>query len=727
MKSVIRIIFFATIIWLVSAIGAWAQLPQDFRTEQIALCLQRTECLPGDTVMVTGQVTCIAANRFEPYSKYLYLELIDSNDSVVCRQKVACRSQGAFSTLLPVDPLAHSGVYYVRAYTRMMRSFSPLSFAVEPLLVGVTYPETNRSTTTSADVRCTIVPHGGHLHAGSLQSVTVRVANRLNDPLGAVPMVLTSEKGDTVAKHLSTPSGLALISFVPKPDTAYFLDIFVGKNRRRFPIDLCEDSQPLIQLSLRDKKVSFVVEDISPDKNTYHLYAYDRMNGLMHSRLNRSVGSFMLENTPQVLTLFLTDDKCRILAQRTTVNRSDDALQLLIPPVITVNTPIVMPKMEGATVLARLVPQRSRCAQAAESQLLYLPDFSSPIPFPEQYYTLSQHDRSVELQAWIGTASFRRFDLERAVRLDSAIYTYMPEQVMHFDGKVTSANQKNMHGGHIVAYNTATNAVYNADVDDNGNFRIGVDDFQCGTRFFLQAIDEQNKPQSATITIADDTFPAVEIPIRLVWDNNRLTPSGTDSAPSGNRQLTEITVKARLNTDDVVSSNRYYGNYYKSAEAINRRHYLTLRDILRDVEGVQVTVPNGANDFVIMPTHAHSTSQQATAVPLVIDGKRYTSPLSCLLEMPAFDIQSVEYLRPWQTSAYTSGATEGAVVVTTQGYSQLPKAKSKGTMYTPLGLAPNAEPPVLKAESPGNYRLIVDVISPSGIHSFESRIKVVEK
>ena len=191
--------------------------------------------------------------------------------------------------------------------------------------------------------------------------------------------------------------------------------------------------------------------------------------------------------------------------------------------------------------------------------------------------------------------------------------------------------------------------------------------------------------------------------------------------------MTEITVKADLNTDDVVSSNRYYGNYYKSAEAIDNRHYLTLRDILRDVEGVQVTVPNGANDFVIMPTHGHGTSQQATAVPLVIDGKRYTSLLSCLLEMPAFDIQSVEYLRPWQTSAYTSGATEGAVVVTTQGYSQLPKAKSKGTMYTPLGLAPNAEPPVLKAESPGNYRLIVDVISPSGIHSFESRIKVVEK
>ena len=727
MKSVFRIIFFAAVIGLVSAMEAWAQLPQDFRTEQIALCMQRTECMPGDTVPVSGQVTCIAADRFEPYSKYLYVELINSSDSVVCRQKVACQAQGAFSTLLAVDPLADSGVYYVRAYTRMMRSFSPLSFAVEPLLVGESYPEFERATTTPADVRCSIVPHGGHLHAGSLQSVTIRVANRLNDPLGAVPMVLTSEKGDTVAKHLTTPSGLALISFVPQRDTAYFLDLFIGKQRKRFPVDLCEDSQPVIQVSLKDKKVSFVVENIQPDKGSYHLYAYDRMNGLMHSVLRRSVGSFMLENTPQVLTLFLTDDKCRILAQRTTVNRCDDALQLLIPPVITVNTPIVMPKIEGAMVLARLVPQRSRCAQAAESQLLYLPDLSSPIPFPEQYYTLSQHDRSVELQAWIGTTSFRRFDLERAVQLDSAIYTYTPEQVMHFEGKVTAANRLPMHSGQLVAYNTATNAVYNADIDAEGNFRIGVDDFHSGTRFFLQAVDEHNKPQAMTIAVADDTFPAVEIPVRYVLEKNRFAQSGLTYASSGYHQLPEITVKARLNTDDVISSNRYYGNYYKSAEAIGQHHYLTLRDILRDVAGVRVTMPSGANDFIITPTHGNNTSSETTPVPVVVDGQRYTSPLSCLIEMPAFEIESVEYLRPWQTSAYTFGATEGAVVVTTQGYSQSPRAKSKGSMYTPLGLAPNAEPPLLKAETPGNYRMIVDVISPSGIHSFESRIKVVEK
>ena len=64
MKSVLHRIILSIVFAMATVVWAVAQLPQDFRTEQIALCLQRAECLPGDTVTVSGQVTCIAANRF---------------------------------------------------------------------------------------------------------------------------------------------------------------------------------------------------------------------------------------------------------------------------------------------------------------------------------------------------------------------------------------------------------------------------------------------------------------------------------------------------------------------------------------------------------------------------------------------------------------------------------------------------------------------------------------
>ena len=95
--------------------------------------------------------------------------------------------------------------------------------------------------------------------------------------------------------------------------------------------------------------------------------------------------------------------------------------------------------------------------------------------------------------------------------------------------------------------------------------------------------------------------------------------------------------------------------------------------------------------------------------------------------MPAFEIESVEYLRPWEALTYTSGAPNGAINICTRSYHNMPKAKSKGTIYTPMGLTPRTEMPMLKADTPGNYRLIIDIIAPQGIHSYESVVKVLAK
>ncbi|MDO4746205.1 MAG: hypothetical protein Q4B18_06595, partial [Bacillota bacterium] len=57
---------------------------------------------------------------------------------------------------------------------------------------------------------------------------------------------------------------------------------------------------------------------------------------------------------------------------------------------------------------------------------------------------------------------------------------------------------------------------------------------------------------------------------------------------------------------------------------------------------------------------------------------------------------------------------------------------SKGAMYSPTGLSPLSHPykeiasPALKCSKPGNYRLIVDVITDSDIRSYEHAFQVVK-
>ena len=50
-----------------------AQLPHDFRSEQIFLGVAKTEWAPNDTIEANGLVTCLATKDLHPYSRYLYI------------------------------------------------------------------------------------------------------------------------------------------------------------------------------------------------------------------------------------------------------------------------------------------------------------------------------------------------------------------------------------------------------------------------------------------------------------------------------------------------------------------------------------------------------------------------------------------------------------------------------------------------------------------------------
>lgn len=119
----------------------------------------------------------------------------------------------------------------------------------------------------------------------------------------------------------------------------------------------------------------------------------------------------------------------------------------------------------------------------------------------------------------------------------------------------------------------------------------------------------------------------------------------------------------------------------------------------------------------------------AGVIPVLVDGSKYTGKQTLFaFEMPAEEIETVEYLQPWQANAVTFGALSGAIVVTTRGYKHPEKLPSKGTFYRPVGLAEAKQNGnALHAPSdPGNYRLIVDVIGAEGVKTYGRNILVVK-
>ena len=113
---------------------------------------------------------------------------------------------------------------------------------------------------------------------------------------------------------------------------------------------------------------------------------------------------------------------------------------------------------------------------------------------------------------------------------------------------------------------------------------------------------------------------------------------------------------------------------------------------------------------------------------ILVDGTRINEDFDSLINMSAFEIESVELLRPWQTLAYVTGAINGAILVTTRGYKERPNLPSKGIMYMPQGLSAEMQPdnhqqPWVATEK-GRYRLIVDVFGGSNVYSYEHVFEV---
>ena len=171
--------------------------------------------------------------------------------------------------------------------------------------------------------------------------------------------------------------------------------------------------------------------------------------------------------------------------------------------------------------MARVVADNDLLVTHAETELNYQSDYASPLPFPMQMYSQDAAGRNRDVYAWLATTTFKRFNLSDAISKGTDIYTYLPEDVLSFTGWIEKKTLRPMANGQLVAYHTENDFVYDVNLDEGGRFRIAVDDFWDGERFFLQAVTPKGKPDFANYHVDDETFPALANYRRFVLPNSR--------------------------------------------------------------------------------------------------------------------------------------------------------------------------------------------------------------
>ena len=707
----------------VVAIAAMAgvRLPHDFRSEQILLCPDKHYFPAGDTIKLQGVVTCNSTPSFHPYSRYLTVELI-TQDTTISRIETELDSLGRFCTVMPTNIHLPDGTYLLRAYTQLMRSFSPKNFAFQTINIAPK-PINSEIDHNDDSVICHAFPWGGFVVSGVVQNITAWLCNRSGRAIPNRELLLIDYNGSTIDRRTTSANGLAVFSFVPQPGAEYA--IIAANDYPNEPLAKLkpDDSKPKIQCFIRDRKVTFSVYNASTLPEGFRIYGYDCRNGLTRVDAKADRGAFTLINKPSLFTIFLTDSVNRVISECSAFGGSDLQCSVKAPHTAVTGdsiVPVIENLPEDAMVIARLMPGDISSVADAASAIILSSQLTSPIPLPSRFVSYRSHSRIVnDINAWLATATFSRFSLPEAIERDSLIYTHLPKLQMSISGNAYLKSGYSLADGSLVVYNTETNDVADATFNKMGDFDIALNNFYGNTRFYFQATDRKELAVKAVFQFPDQTYPAITLPKQLQFAVSDSMLHLEHNA----LELPELTVKAYTKKETNIPTNKFYSVRYKDREEIERRRYVTLRDILRNLVGVRLV-----NDELVS-TRGVATLSGSAHVSLMVDNdlfKNGVNDFKMMLDMSANNIESVEYMPPWKALAYASDAFNGVVHIRTRD-SHIHPPETRGSYFTFTGLAPSLPISAPIATKAGNFTLVIDVISPQGIGTFYQDIVVSDR
>ncbi len=706
----------------VMAIAAIAgvRLPHDYRSEQIFLCPNNHYYHAGDTIWLQGVVTCNSTPTLLPYSRYVIIELI-TPDTIISRIETELDSLGRFCTVMPTDIRLPNGTYLLRAYTQLMRSFSPKNFAFQPITIAENYIEKVRDTDDT--IICRAFPWGGSLASGMVQHITVWLCDKSGIALPGKELALKGSDGSTIDLRTTSANGLAVFSFVPEKGSEYSLYSTSSYSAEPLAEFKTDDSKPKIQCFIRERKVSFSTSNTHALPEGYRMYGYDCKNGLTKIDAKASHGTFVLGSKPNLFTIFLTDSLNRVLSESSAIGIPELQYSVNAPLTVAVGdsiVPVIEGLSDGAIVVTRLMSGSISTVEDAASAINISSQLSSSIPMPSAYVSYLNGEKFYnDVTAWLATANFSRFSLPDAIERDSLIYTHLPKLQMSISGNAYLKSGYSLADGSLVVYNTETNDVADATFNKMGDFDIALNNFYGNTRFYFQATDRKELAVKAVFQFPDQTYPAITLPKQLQFAVSDSMLHLEHNA----LELPELTVKAYTKKETNIPTNKFYSVRYKDREEIERRRYVTLRDILRNLVGVRLV-----NDELVS-TRGVATLSGSAHVSLMVDNdlfKNGVNDFKMMLDMSANNIESVEYMPPWKALAYASDAFNGVVHIRTRD-SHIQPPETRGSYFTFTGLAPSLPISAPIATKAGNFTLVIDVISPQGIGTFYQDIVVSDR
>lgn len=689
----------------------------------------------GDTVEIVGQVLSTDYTDFYPYSRYVYVDVLDGGGNIVKSQKLVCRGDGSFYTAFLMGSLP-KGQYNVRGYTRFMcNSEVPLSPA-SSFFYGEE-PE-HSDVGVSGGLKAVFFPEGGHLRGGTLQNVGVYVYDKSYRPAKADYYVVKNSR-DTVCYGSTDESGWDRMAFIPEDRAVYQLYIRGCHTAYSLP-EL--SAEPTLQTYVNKGRLLCRVLGGVDGLEGCRVLMFHNSFGLKELRVDGGQGMASLAGCGDgPLTVWLVDSLGESLSQRTlwvgSMPLADGGINIATDggagdTVAVSLTDSVSPYR----AFVRFLPVATQSSVAsAYSVLNFTGSLRSPVPAADVFTggrQKTQAEYKKNLECWLLSA-VRPLPDVKLMASDSVKYKFGVESSLSVAGTIESGHHA-QPGVNVQVFNAATGDAATGVTGRDGRFDIPVADYRDGDRMYIQASDKYGNPGDYLYLLADDYVPpVVPLPSASVIDDLAQAYSDVEKIDTLNRYNignVEITHRAVNKKQYDWARTKSTFSFYDRKFLESHKNFFTVRDAVLYTHKVNVSSDKSnvswksSRYFMISEQHvngvrtyddvdrSYNPSTVFSEIAFVINGLKINRGIADVLDIPITDVESIELVTPFDQKALWYDTPKGCFDIKLRSGRNAPQMQSNGTVAALRGLSvPLKQQELRLPRRSGRYLMLVDVVS----------------
>lgn len=730
---------------LLCAVNGVAQQYKPYLSERIFVAPVNTVYELGDTVEIVGQLLSTDYADFYPYSRYVYVDLLDNKNTIVKTLKLKCHDDGSFFTAFTVGN-NDAGVYHLRGYTRFMCNQKKGLYPTSTFYYGVDTPLKAKSGDGEANdgLNIAFFPEGGHLTGGVLQNIGVYAYDNGKRPVKTDFCIVKDDK-DTLCYGSTSNGGWAKFSFMPDSRSQY--TIHAGHEYRQPYLLPRAIAAPSIRAYLnKNKLVCNILEssDNNSEKSVQHVLLYHNAFGLKEMTITNGFGVADMSSCGDgVLTLWLTDSTYNAVAQRSLWVGNDG----MAMPNVTVNAAerpgdsiaVAIPDAGFAyRTFVRFLPEESSvAARCAYNMLNFENDIQSAVPMPD--FTLvgagERNEFRRDIDCWLLSAVRTMPDV-RQMEKDSVFYEFAPEFTMSVAGDVKD-DKAPLKGAQVQVLNTSTLQSAMGMTDRNGRFRIAIDDCYEDEKLYLQAYDKNGKTRKFAFSIDEEPVPVFSSSNTAPQLKTSYRPMTMDTLDRYSIGEVIVKRKAMIKNPYEWARVKKLSNYYDRQFLESHKNILDVRDAVLYSNKVGITSDkscvywlnpkyNLVSETYLKPKQEDNAINFVSKIAFVVNGMFIDRQISDILDMPITDIESIELVEPMDGRSAWYGAKYGFFDIKLRSGMSVKEISSNGVTVHPRGLSvPLKQYECRMPRRKGRYRMLVDVVAANRtIHSFSKIVEV---